>query len=115
MEIIIFSAIAGIVGTGLGGAAVALLLTRPSETQTCWILTFAAGIMTSVVCFELVPEAVELTNTMTAVFGLILGMGIVMILSRIVDHITDSKEESLTVHHTLEALYHEKQLIRDRT
>jgi len=115
MEIIIFSAIAGICGTGLGGLIVALLLTRPSENQTCWILTFAAGIMTSVVCFGLVPEAVTLTNTMTAVFGLILGIGIVMILSRIVDNITDSKEKNLTVHHTLEELYHEKQLIRDRT
>jgi len=115
MEIIFLSAIAGIFGTGLGGVAVALLLTRPSENQMCWILTFASGIMTSIVCFGLVPEAVELTNTMTAVFGLILGMGAVMILSRIVDTITDSKEEHFTVHPTLEELYHEKHLIRDRT
>ena len=115
MEIVVFSAIAGIFGTGLGGLVVALLLTRPSENRTCWILTFAAGIMTSVVCFGLVPEAVALSNIMTTVFGLILGIGVIMALNRIVDSITGSKEENLEVHHTLEELYHEKQLLLDRT
>ena len=114
MEIILLSAAAGICGTGLGGLFTVFLLARPSENMTCWVLTFAAGIMTSVVCFELVPEAVALTNTMTAVFGLILGIGVIMILNRLVDSITGSKEENLKVHHTLEDLYHEKQLILDR-
>ena len=114
MEEIIFSAIAGICGTGLGGLASVLLVKRSSENMTCWMLSFAAGIMTSIVCFGLVPESMELTSIPVSVAGLIIGILIIMPLNRVVDWFTNTKDGNLKVHQTHEELYHESPLINDR-
>ena len=113
-QMILFSAIAGICGTGLGGAVSAILLRKSSDTMTCWMLSFAGGVMTSIVCFGLVPEAFDLASIIVSLFGLILGIIIIMGLSRVVDKITEIKGEELKVHHTHEELYHESQIIHDR-
>jgi len=135
-QMLLFSAIAGIIGTGLGGFLSAIMFRKSSETMTCWMLSFAGGVMTSIVCFGLVPEAVGLTGIIITLCGLILGivvimglsrivdaitegliLGIVVImgLSRIVDAITEIKGEELKIHYTHEQLYHESQIIHDRT
>ena len=51
------TAIAGVGGTGLGGLLGALLQ-RDSKRTVSLLLSFAAGIMMGVVCFDLIPEAV---------------------------------------------------------
>ena len=114
-QMLVFSGIAGIIGTGLGGLLSAILFKKSSETMTCWMLSFAGGVMTSIVCFGLVPEAFGLTGIFATLFGLILGIVVIMGLSRIVDTITEIKGEELKVHHTHEQLYHESRIIRDRT
>ncbi|MDR0516374.1 MAG: ZIP family metal transporter [Fibromonadaceae bacterium] len=111
IEIVLFSAIAGIFGTGLGGLVSAILFKKPSDTITCYMLSFAGGVMTSIVCFGLIPEAIKLSNIMVSIFGLILGIAIIMALSRVVDAITGLKDEELKVHHTHEELYHEGNII----
>jgi ZIP family zinc transporter len=113
MQMILFSAIAGICGMGLGGLVSVILLKKPSENMICWLLSFAAGVMVSIVCFGLVPEAFELAGVMVSVFGLILGIVIVMGLNRLVDTITKANGDDLNVHHTHEELYHETQLIKN--
>jgi ZIP family zinc transporter len=111
MEIIIFSAIAGICGTGLGGLVAVLLYRRSSGNMTCWMLSFAGGVMTSIVCFGLVPEAFDLANIVIGVSGLMMGVAIIMILSRIVDKLTEMKGDKLKIHETHEELYHESRII----
>ena len=115
LQIIIFSAIAGICGTGLGGLVSAVLFKRPSETMTCWLLSFAGGVMTSIVCFGLVPEAFALANIWIGIAGLVLGIVIIMALSRVVDIITQLKGDELKLHHTPEGLYHEGEIIHNKT
>ncbi|MCL2127612.1 MAG: ZIP family metal transporter [Treponema sp.] len=112
---LMFSAIAGILGTGLGGLASVIMLKRSSENTTCWLLSFAAGVMVSIVCFGLVPETLALVNTAVCLSGLLLGIVIIMVLNRIVDKITITKEKSLKVHRTHEELYHESLVIKNRT
>jgi ZIP family zinc transporter len=114
LQMIIFSAIAGIFGTGLGGLASAILLKKPSENMICWLLSFAAGVMVSIVCFGLIPETLELAHAFVSLSGLILGFFIIMALNRIIDRITESKDIKLKIHHTHEELYHESMIIRDR-
>jgi len=114
-EMFIFSAVAGIIGTGLGGLTSAVLLKKPSGTMTCWMLSFAAGVMVSIVCFGLVPETLLLVNAAVCLSGLVLGIIVIMILNRIVDKITISKSENLKVHHTPEELYHETHIIKNNT
>lgn len=54
--VVIITAIAGICGTGFGGA-VGAILRRDSSKSVSLLLAFAGGIMTAVVCFEMIPEA----------------------------------------------------------
>ena len=100
---------------GLGGMVCAILLKQPSETITCWLLSFAAGVMISIVCFGLVPETLSIANTYVCLSGLLLGIFIVMVLNRVVDRITEKREEKLKVHRTHEELYHESSIIKDRS
>ena len=115
LQIILFSAVAGIFGMGLGGLISAILLKRPSENMICWLLSFAAGVMVSIVCFGLVPETFELAGIAVSVIGLIIGTIIVMGLNRLVDTITEKKSGIIKVHETHEELYHAGGYIRNRT
>ena len=112
-QMVLFSAIAGICGTGLGGLACALLLKKSSDNMTCWMLSFAAGVMVSIVCFGLIPEAIELTNTAIPISGLVLGIIIIMMLNRIFDKITLKRKEHLKIHSTPEELFHESDIIKE--
>ncbi|MCL2719725.1 MAG: ZIP family metal transporter [Treponema sp.] len=119
IQIIVFSAIAGICGMGLGGIISAVLLKRPSENMICRLLSFAAGVMISIVCFGLVPESFLLLQDfgilgiIILLFGLILGAIIIMGLNYLVDKINKLKDDDLKMHHTHEQLYHESQLINN--
>lgn len=55
---VIVSLIAGVFGTGIGGILGVFLKGKGQET-TGKILAFAGGVMTGVVTFEMIPEAVE--------------------------------------------------------
>ena len=111
MKLIVFSAIAGICGTGLGGIISVILFKRSSEIMTCWMLSFAGGVMISIVCFGLVPEAIVLSNMVGSIIGLIIGIIVIMLLSRVVDNITEIRGDKLKIHETHEELYHESQII----
>ena len=113
-QIILFSAIAGILGTGMGGIVCVIALKRSTENMTCWMLSFAAGVMISIVCFGLVPETLGLSNTIVCLSGLMLGIITIMLLNRLIDRITETKKENLEVHHTHEELYHESRIINER-
>ena len=114
-EVILFTAVAGICGMGLGGLASAALYKHSSENMTCWVLSFAAGVMISIVCFGLAPEAFALAGVMVSVAGLIAGILVIMVLNRAVDKITGTKEDNHKIHHTHEELYHESHIIQSRT
>lgn len=56
-EVLLVTAVAGAGGTGLGGL-LACLLRRDSHRLVSLLLSFAAGVMTAVVCFDLLADAV---------------------------------------------------------
>ena len=115
MRIIIITAAAGILGTGLGGVISALLLRKPSEKIMCLMLSLAGGIMTGVVCFSLVPESIEVTNTIVTIIGIILGVLVIMLLNRLVDKFTNSTTDSLSIHQTHEELFHASQVLQNKS
>lgn len=57
-SVVCITAVAGMGGTGLGGL-VSCLLRRESGRTVSLLLSFAAGVMTSVVCFDLLADAVS--------------------------------------------------------
>ena len=125
MNVVVLSIIAGAGAMGLGGLLTALIGKR-SPSMGSYLLSFAGGVMTSIVCFGLVPEATELLETTeltelssiaVTISGLILGVAIVMILNHIVDRITAAGNGNLKIHNTPEEFYHggqvdSKRLIR---
>ena len=78
MLILIFiSAIAGIVGTGLGGVVGVFFGTKPKTLNG--VLGFASGIMLSIVCFDLLPEALFISKNIFFVVAATLG-GVLMVM-----------------------------------
>lgn len=78
--------LAGTVGTGAGGALVALGV-KPLKRSLSLLMGFAGGIMLSVVCFDLVPEAIEKSGLGLAVIGLGFGIAAMGLVDLLVPHI----------------------------
>ena len=79
------TAIAGVAGTGLGGLLGALLQ-RDSNKTVSLLLSFAGGIMLGVVCFDLIPEAVETgAGVLTVIGAVTAGVVVIYLLNHIID------------------------------
>ena len=115
MHMLLFSAGAGILGMGVGGLLSALLFKKASDNVICWLLSFAAGIMTSIVCFGMLPEAIELSGVVVSIIGLIIGIVLILFLNKLVDKITNLSDENMKIHYTHEELYHQEKVIKSRT
>lgn len=75
-KVIWVTALAGMGGTGLGGT-LACCFRRDSERTVSLLLSFAAGVMTAVVCFDLLAEAMGASGGLRlTVAGLLGGYGL---------------------------------------
>ena len=63
----------GTFGTTLGGI-LGIIIKRNSNKFLSFILSFASGLMMSVICFDLIPEALEISNIYNMIFGNLLGI-----------------------------------------
>lgn len=81
-----YGLIFGILGTSLGGFIGAFLNIKSNKFLS-FILEFAAGLMTAIVCFDLIPEALKIVNITECIFGIFIGI-ISMIFC---DNIVNSK------------------------
>ena len=81
-EVVLITAAAGIGGTGIGGLT-ACLFRRDSSRAVSLLLSFAAGVMTAVVCFDLLADAVspESGHLWLTVPGILLGCGVTGVLN----------------------------------
>ena len=87
--LILATTIAGVVGTGLGGL-VGALLQKDSNRTVSLLLSFAGGVMLSVVCFDLVTEAIATGAGLGIVIGSIAaGVAIIYLLNYIIDRKTN--------------------------
>lgn len=75
--LILVTTIAGAVGTGLGGIIGALFKKDSSRTVSL-LLSFAGGVMISIVCFDLVLGAID-TNTDLSIIILTIFLGVVIV------------------------------------
>ena len=97
--LILTTALAGVVGTGVGGL-VGAMLQKDSNRIASLLLSFAAGVMLSVVCFDLVTEAIE---TQIGVFVVILsiavGVAVIYLLNYLIDVKTNPEVEHIDANH----------------
>ncbi len=97
--LIVTTALAGVVGTGLGGL-VGALLQKNSNRMVSLLLSFAGGVMLSVVCFDLVTEAVETNVGLWFVVGSIaLGVAVTYFLNYLIDLKTNPEVPHIDENH----------------
>lgn len=81
----ILGLIFGTLGTTLGGVLGATIKTKSNKFLS-FILEFAAGLMVAIVCFELIPEAMEVSNMLTVIIGIIIGVFIMIFCDNLVNY-----------------------------
>lgn len=63
----------GTFGTTIGGI-IGVNVKNPSNRILGFILSFASGLMTAIICFDLIPEAFELSSLYVSMLGIIIGI-----------------------------------------
>ncbi|MDD5954868.1 MAG: ZIP family metal transporter [Firmicutes bacterium] len=113
-NIIWITALAGMGGTGLGGF-VSCLFRKDSSRTVSLLLSFASGVMTSVVCFDLLTEALSsnpaAANVWLVVFGVLMGYVVIALLNAWIDRKTNHEVAHIDENHprtadSLEELTH---------
>jgi len=105
-----------LIGIGLGiagtvfGALISIIIGKRSDTVICCLLALAGGIMCSISFFELIPEAINLTDIFITVGGILFGIILVLLLNVAVDRITE-KNKNKNLHESYEELHHQTELI----
>ncbi len=91
--------LSGVGGTGLGGA-IGSLFKRDSSKTASLLLSFAAGVMTAIVCLDLIIGAVQTkTNVFIISFGIILGCLVVYLLNLLIDKMTNHEVHHIDTSH----------------
>jgi len=97
--LLLTTAMAGVVGTGLGGL-IGAILQKDSNRTVSLLLSFAGGVMLSVVCFDLVVEAIETNVGLGVVIGAIaLGVAIIYLLNYWIDRKTNPEVPHIDENH----------------
>lgn len=81
----LYGLIFGMLGTTFGGI-IGTYLNINSKKFLSFILEFAAGLMTAITCFNLIPESLKLTNISLTVPGILLGIFMMIFTSKCVDN-----------------------------
>ena len=93
------TAIAGVAGTGLGGL-VGAMLQKDSNRTVSLLLSFAGGVMLSVVCFDLVTEAVASgVGILTVIAAIALGVAVTFLLNYLIDRKTNPEVPHIDENH----------------
>ena len=97
--LIVTTFLAGVAGTGLGGL-VGAMLQKDSNRTVSLLLSFAGGVMLSVVCFDLVTEAVETNVGVWIVVGAIaFGVASTYFLNYLIDRKTNPEVPHIDANH----------------
>ncbi|MDO5435197.1 MAG: ZIP family metal transporter [Clostridia bacterium] len=119
--LVIITAIAGVGGTGMGGI-VACAFRKDSNKTVSLLLSFAAGVMMSVVCFDLLTEALhaeEQVNVWPVTAGVLIGFCVIAALNWLIDKATNHEVAHIDENHprtadSLEELTHANHLHEHR-
>ena len=77
------------------GGIIGLKFNKISNKTLSFILSFASGLMMSIVCFELIPEALGISEFSTVITGIAIGIAVMVISDTIVQNKLKIKNNSL--------------------
>lgn len=106
LAITVITFVSGVIGTGLGGV-IGAVLRRDSSKIVSLLLSFAAGIMLAVVCFDLMSEPIELMKSgslpsytpIIVVAAVVAGYAVVWLLNLIIDKCTNHEVKHIDETH----------------
>ena len=81
----------GTFGTTIGGI-IGIKLKRNSNEFLSFILSFASGLMMAIICFDLIPEALNISNIISVILGILIGIITMIFCDLIVQKKFNSKE-----------------------
>ncbi|MDO5417176.1 MAG: ZIP family metal transporter [Lachnospiraceae bacterium] len=97
--LVLTTTLAGVVGTGLGGALGALFK-KDSNRTVSLLLSFAGGVMLSVVCFDLIREAIETkVSISTIIYATLFGVAVIFGLNYLIDRKTNPEVPHIDKNH----------------
>ena len=97
--LLVTTALAGVAGTGLGGV-IGAMLQKDSKRAVSLLLSFAGGVMLSVVCFDLVTEAIETQMGLWVVVGaIVFGVAVTYFLNFLIDRKTNPEVPHIDANH----------------
>ena len=101
--VVIVTTIAGVGGTGLGGLT-GVLFTRNSEKIVSLLLSFAGGVMLSIVCLDLLSDAIaQVPGSVGHVFFVVamtaVGFAVIWLLNFIIDKRTNPQVKHIDKSH----------------
>lgn len=84
----------GTFGTTLGGI-IGVTFKNTSNRFLSFILEFAAGLMMAIICFDLIPESLELTNIVIALLGIMFGIFVMFFCDNTIKKMNFKNKSSL--------------------
>lgn len=106
--VVIITAIAGVVGTGVGGL-IGAVVHKNSEKLVSLLLSFAGGVMVCVVCLDLLYDALEqgrnasgqipVWHVFVVIGMVVVGYGVVYLLNYIIDKRTNKEVNHIDENH----------------
>lgn len=91
-SITIYGLIFGMCGTTLGGLIGAFLKVDSNKILS-FVLEFAAGLMTAIICFDLIPEAIEFSNITGCIIGIMIGILVMILCDELINKINFSRSK----------------------
>ena len=96
---LVTTALAGVAGTGIGGL-IGAMLQKDSNRTVSLLLSFAGGVMLSVVSSDLVIEAVETDmGVLTVILAIMLGVAVTFFLNYLIDRKTNPEVPHIDANH----------------
>ena len=84
----------GTFGTTIGGI-LGIIIKKNSNKFLSFILSFASGLMMAIICFDLIPEALGISNIYGVIFGVLIGIISMIFCDIIVQRNFNLKEKSI--------------------
>ena len=84
----------GTFGTTLGGI-IGVTWKQNSNKFLSFILQFSAGLMTAIICFDLVPEALSISGLINTIVGVVFGVVLMIVCDNVVKNKNTKNKNSL--------------------
>lgn len=94
MQAVLFSLLATILGTLLG-SLIAVWAGNRSPKIINYLLSLAAGVMLSLVFFDLVPEVLKIASVPLTILGIGIGIAVILIFDTVSDKMAGGKDAEI--------------------